>query len=415
MTPGSSGGHGLRRRTLLGSGVGAALAGSAAALTAAGPAGPVAAAAAQTSPGPRTVAFYGDRQAGVTTPPQTHTRWVALDLARGSDLADLRRVLRMWTQDLARITQGVPPLADHTPELTLDPAHLSVTVGLGRSAFARLGRLDLAPPWLRELPSFATDALQDRWSGGDVVLQIGSSSLDATARVQRALVRAAGSTTTSRWTQAGHRGPSPEPSWAAQRNAFGQVDGTVQPAVDGLDDDLLWRDASSGAWEHASTLVLRRVAMNLDTWEQLDPVAKEAAIGRRLADGAPLTGGRERTPPDLHATDADGLTVIDPSSHMARAMPREPWERFLRRPYSFELPGADDVGMLTRSQTARSAQGLLFAAYCADAHRQYVPVQRRLAEADLLNIWTVTTGSTLVAVLPGVHPGEALGERVLDG
>lgn len=292
MTPGSSGGHGLRRRTLLGSGVGAALAGSAAVLTAAGPAGPVAAAAEQTSPGSRTVAFYGDRQAGVTTPPQTHTRWVALDLARGSDLADLRRVLRMWTQDLARITQGVPPLADHTPELTLDPAHLSVTVGLGRSAFARLGRLDLAPPWLRELPSFATDALQDRWSGGDVVLQIGSSSLEATARVQRALVRAAGSTTTPRWTQAGHRGPSPEPSWATQRNAFGQVDGTVQPAVDGLDDDLLWRDASSGAWEHASTLVLRRVAMNLDTWEQLDPVAKEAAIGRRLADGArsPVAG-----------------------------------------------------------------------------------------------------------------------------
>ncbi|WP_252976238.1 hypothetical protein [Janibacter melonis] len=50
----------------------------------------------------------------MTTPPQTHTRWVALDLARGSGLADLRRVLRMWTQDLARITQGVPPLADHT-------------------------------------------------------------------------------------------------------------------------------------------------------------------------------------------------------------------------------------------------------------------------------------------------------------
>ncbi|WP_251720907.1 Dyp-type peroxidase domain-containing protein [Janibacter melonis] len=96
-------------------------------------------------------------------------------------------------------------------------------------------------------------------------------------------------------------------------------------------------------------------------------------------------------------------------------MPREPWERFLRRPYSVEVPGADDVGTLTRAQTARSAHGLLFAAYCADAHRQYVPVQRRLAEADLLNIWTVTTRSTLVAVLPGVHPGEALGERVLDG
>lgn len=409
--------RGTARRAVLGGGVGAALAGSAAALTAV--AGPARATSPSVAPrsggeGPRVVPFAGVRQAGVTTPPPAHTRWVALDLADDARLDDLRRVLRVWTEDLARVTQGVPSLADHTPELSTDPAWLTVTVGLGGSAFRRLGRTDLAPSWLCDLPDFATDELEPRWSGGDVVLQIGSMSPETTSRVQRALVRSAGDVMSSRWVQAGHRGASgAEPSWGELRNAFGQVDGTVQPALDGADDDLLWRGPESGPWEHATTLVLRRIAMNLDTWEQLDPLAKEHAIGRRLGDGAPLTGGDVRTPPDLEATDADGLTVIDPGSHMARAMPRHPWERFLRRPYSYELPGEDEVGTLRADDTPRSAHGLLFAAYCADATRQLVPVQRRLAEADLLNIWTRTIGSSVFAVLPGARDGEILGERVL--
>ena len=410
-------GLGPRRRALLGSGLGAALAGSAAALTgAASSAGGSSAGATTAAPDvPGTVPFYGPRQAGVTTPPPAHTRWVALDLTPGATLEDLRRVLRIWTEDLARATQGTSPLADHTPELTREHTRLTVTVGLGGSVFEHVGRPDLAPPWLAELPPFATDALEDRWSGGDVVLQVEATTAEATARVQRALVRAAGAVVRHRWTQAGTRPTPGAPTWRAPRNAFGQIDGTVQPALDGSDDDLLWRGPESGPWEHASTLVLRRIAMNLDTWEELDPVAKEHAIGRRLADGAPLTGGHEGSPPDLTASGPHGFTVIDPGSHMARAMPREPWERFLRRPCAYELPGRDEVGTLTARDTARSAHGLLFAAYCADAHRQLVPVQRRLAEADLLNIWTVTVGSATFALLPGVQEGESLGERVLAG
>ena len=33
---------------------------------------------------------------------------------------------------------------------------------------------------------------------------------------------------------------------------------------------------------------------------------KEEAIGRRLSDGAPLTGGDEFTAPDFEAVDANG-------------------------------------------------------------------------------------------------------------
>ena len=45
--------------------------------------------------------------------------------------------------------------------------------------------------------------------------------------------------------------------------------------------------------------------------------------------------------------------------------------------------------------------------------RQFVPVQRRLAEADLLNLWTTPIGSAVFAVLPGAQPGEVLGEALL--
>lgn len=46
--------------------------------------------------------------------------------------------------------------------------------------------------------------------------------------------------------------------------------------------------------------------------------------------------------------------------------------------------------------------------------RQLVPVQRRLAEQDLLNIWTTPVGSVVAAALPGCREGEYLGQRVLD-
>jgi dye decolorizing peroxidase len=48
-----------------------------------------------------------------------------------------------------------------------------------------------------------------------------------------------------------------------------------------------------------------------------------------------------------------------------------------------------------------------------DPVRQFVPVQQRLAELDLLNIWTTPVGSGVWAVLPGAGPGEMLGGALL--
>lgn len=48
-------------------------------------------------------------------------------------------------------------------------------------------------------------------------------------------------------------------------------------------------------------------------------------IGRRIADGAPITGGVEGTPVDLTAT-AHGLSVVPEFAHGRRARARNPDE-----------------------------------------------------------------------------------------
>ena len=57
--------------------------------------------------------------------------------------------------------------------------------------------------------------------------------------------------------------------------------------------------------------------------------------------------------------------------------------------------------------------GLIFAAYQRDPARQFVPVQRRLAEADAMNPWITTIGSAVFAMLPGVPEGGYLGQNLL--
>ena len=47
----------------------------------------------------------------------------------------LAAILRLWTSDAARFTQGEAALADTEPELAFRPARLTVTVGLGPAAF----------------------------------------------------------------------------------------------------------------------------------------------------------------------------------------------------------------------------------------------------------------------------------------
>ena len=90
---------------------------------------------------------------------------------------------------------------------------------------------------------------------------------------------------------------------------------------------------------------------------------------------------------------------------MRRARTDNPAEKFLRRPLSY------DAGIRA---DGTSNVGLLFAAYMANIEKQYLPVQQRLADLDLLNTWTTPIGSAVFAIPPGCQPGGYIGEGLLS-
>ena len=57
---------------------------------------------------------------------------------------------------------------------------------------------------------------------------------------------------------------------------------------------------------------------------------------------------------------------------------------------------------------------MIFVAFCADVAAQFVPIQRRLAEADLLNTWTAPIGSGVYLLPSAPRPGKYLGQNIVE-
>ncbi|AII11207.1 Dyp-type peroxidase [Rhodococcus opacus] len=353
--------------------------------------------------------FFGTHQAGIATPAQAHAQFVGLDLRPGARPATLIGIMKVWTDDAARLANGAPALADTEPELAAAPARLTVTIGLGPGAFAAADVVGDQPPWLRPLPAFPIDQLDDGWGQTDVLLQVCADDQMAVAHAVRVLLKNVRSLVTVRWSQHGFRhARRSHTDGTTMRNLMGQVDGTVNPDPATDFDELVWDDGAGVPWLAGGTsLVLRRIRMELDTWEEIDRSGRELIVGRTLDTGAPLTGSSENDEPDFAATDRYGIPVIPPSSHIARSQPFGDHERFHRRAYNYDdAPGP--------GQTSNS--GLIFAAYQRDVDAQFLPVQQRLAEFDALNQWTTPIGSAVYAIPPGVtSAADYLGSSLLDG
>ncbi|WP_298712448.1 Dyp-type peroxidase [Micrococcus sp. 2A] len=367
------------------------------------PGGEAARVAVSSPVGTDTVPFHGPRQAGVDTPAQTHALFLALDLEPGTDRERIGRLLRLLSDDAARLTQGRATLADTEPELAAAPARLTVTFGFGPELVRRV-KPAAVPEWLGPLPAFPEiDRLEARFSGGDLLLQICGDDRVSVAHARRMLLKVARPFAGLRWSQEGFRSArGAHPTGTTMRNLFGQVDGTANPAAETPHlDRVVWgvgaEQVGISPWiTDGTSLVLRRIDMLMDTWDELDRPAKEKTIGRTLGTGAPLTGEAEGDAPDFAALGPAGFPVIPEDSHLARARMDVPEYGMLRRGYNY-----DD---------GPTGAGLLFAAYQADVERQFVPVQRRLAESDRLNIWTRPVGSAVFAIPPGCAEGGFVGD-----
>ncbi|CAJ1498664.1 Dyp-type peroxidase [[Mycobacterium] burgundiense] len=391
----------LSRRRLLGASVLAA--GAAGTAAVAGPrlvSGAAATAASAVEP------FYGPHQAGIATVPQRYATLIAVDLRPDRrDVATLRSVMKLWTADAARLTQGLPAVADTEPELATEPARLTVTVGYGPTLFDALRLTHAKPATLRELPAFAVDRLEPRWSGGQLLVQLCGDSPLALSHAARVLLKNVRSMASVRWIQRGFRQPMhPENPGGSMRNLMGQVDGTVNLTANQF-DRFVWDDGGDQGWFAGGTImVVRRIRAELDTWDQLGRDTKELVVGRTLDSGAPLTGQHETDEPDFEAH-VGGIPVIAPNSHIARARHHTEEEQFLRRPYNYDDP--PEAGQVSDS-------GLLFLAFQRNPATQFVPVQQRISDADALNEWVTPVGSASYAMLPGVQDGEYLGQQLLD-
>lgn len=355
------------------------------------------------------VPFYGTHQAALVHPPAAHARFLTFDLREGVDASGIRRMLRVLTEDAARLAAGIPPLADSEPELAVIPASLTFLVGFGPELVRRV-KPSARPAWLEALPSFSVDQLKPALTGGDLLVAVHADDPVTVAHATRVVTRQLASYVQLRWSLDGfRRARGSDQSGRTMRNLFGQVDGTAGPKVgeEAFDRAVLGagREGVLPGWLEGGTgYVLRVIEMDLDTWDQVDRPDREKAVGRTLDTGAPLTGGSEDSPADFGARDALGLPVIPDFAHMRRARAAEVDEVIFRRGYNYETP---------QSVEAPATAGLLFEAFAADPTAQFVPIQRRLAELDMMNLWTTPIGSAVYAIPPGCQPGGYIGDTLV--
>ncbi|MFF7370099.1 iron uptake transporter deferrochelatase/peroxidase subunit [Streptomyces tricolor] len=406
--PGTSG---ISRRALIGTAGATGLA-----LGAAGGAVGYAAAPAEATPltsvGSDRAMFHGKHQPGITDGLQARGHLVAFDLAAGAGRKEAAALLRRWSATAERLMAGeAAPHGDTDVARDAGPSSLTVTFGFGHSFFGRTGLEKQRPTALDPLPAFSSDRLDRSRSDGDLWVQIGANDALVAFHALRAIQKDAGSAARVRWQMNGfNRSPGATAHPMTARNLMGQLDGTRNPKPADADFDRRIFVPASGepAWmANGSYAVVRRIRMLLDDWEKLSLPDQEAVIGRRKADGAPLSGGGETTPMDLEKADAKGEYVVPLNAHARITRPdQNGGAAMLRRPFSYH-DGIDADGT--------PDAGLLFICWQADPLRGFVPVQRKLDRGDALSKYIRHETSGLFAVPGGAAKGEYVGQRLLEG
>jgi deferrochelatase/peroxidase EfeB len=357
------------------------------------------------------VPFHGAAQAGVTTPAQDRLAFAAFDVSAGVTGAELRDLLRDWTDAASRMTAGQPvsdveaapqsPPKDTGEALGLSAANLTITFGVGPSLFDdRFGLAARRPAALVDIPQMAGDELEPDRGGGDLCIQACADDPQVAFHAVRNLRRLAQGTAVLRWFQLGFgRTSTTSSAQATPRNLMGFKDGTnnIKREDTKALDTHVWVGADTDqAWMRGGTYVVtRRIRMLLESWDRDYLADQENVFGRLKNNGAPLSRTAEFDPVPLTVKSEDGAPVIPADAHIRLAAPATNGGiRLLRRGYSY-TDGVDQV-------TGQLDAGLFFIAFQRDPRTGFIPVQRRLAASDALNEYIRHTSSAIFAVPPGV-------------
>ncbi len=367
-----------------------------------------------TDVGNRAIAFRGSTQAGIAQPvrPQAQAWVAAFDLLPGIGKADLAGLLGGWTRAGGELTLAQPRGdSDDTVVAGLGPSGLTITVGFGPSLFGQAGiPLSARPAALAPLPAFPGETLDPARSNGDLALVVAADDPMVVAHAARTLSRLANGTARVRWQQSGFntaRGAGPD--GVTGRNLMGQLDGSNNPKPTDPDFDtrvFIGPDDPTPWLRGGSYLVVRRIRMLLDNWDQIGRTAQEKAVGRRRDNGAPLSGGTEFTPADYGAKTSSGEPVIAMDAHIRLAAAAfNDGAAILRRGFSY---------------TDGDSSGLLFLAWQADPRHGFIPLQRKLIAGDALHQFLRHETSALFVAPGGIGADgaaadEYLGQRLLEG
>lgn len=277
-------------------------------------------------------------------------------------------------------------------------------MGLGPGVFdERFGLADRRPASLADIPTLPSDNLQESLTGGDLSLQACADDPQVAYHAVRDLARMARGTATVRWTVLGFGRASAGPHQSTPRNLMGFKDGTRNITTDADYDRFVWLDRDAGWMAGGSYQVVRKIRMNIETWDADVVSDQQRVFGRTKIQGAPLSGGQEHTTPDFHAKDDDGATKIDATSHIALAAHEaNGGVKILRRPYNY-TDGLNEYGQLDA--------GLLFIAYVNDPDH-FTRLQRKLGASDRLNEYVSHIGSAVFAVPPAPRKGSYIGEQL---
>jgi deferrochelatase/peroxidase EfeB len=384
-----------------------------------------------TRPGDQVVPFTGVHQAGIVTPAQDRLYFAAFHVVT-TDRSELRRVLDEWTVAAAQMTAGreagehgavggpyLAPPDDTGEALDLTAAHLTITVGVGRSLFVDtegrdrgFGLASRLPAALVDLPHFKGDDLDPSRVGGDLCVQACADDPQVAFHAVRNLARIGFGVVSLRWSQLGFgRTSSTTTDQTTPRNLFGFKDGTANVMADdiaGLDEHVWVQrgDDPAADWlTGGSYLVARRIGMHIETWDRTSLSEQELVIGRTKGTGAPLSGGGEFSEIDFAMAGRDGEPLVGHGAHVRLAHPsHNGGVRMLRRGYNF-TEGSNGLGRLDA--------GLIFIAFVRDPRTHYIPIQTAMAANDLLVEYLLHTGSGLFAVLPGVGDGGSYADALL--
>ncbi|MFC5721023.1 Dyp-type peroxidase [Streptomyces gamaensis] len=338
------------------------------------------------------VGATGPVQAGVDRPgtPQEHLGLAVFDLGSEREPSAVARLLAELGRTIGEVTGG-----RHQQMAGLAPGDVTVTVGVGPALVAGVPGVRSDLPGAAQLPRFAREQIPDAARDGDVLLQVcGSDPLVVSCAEAACSAVLAGAGAQVRWSQRGFRPPAGP---HAGRNLLGFPDGIIVPKGPEQMRREVWLDGPEPV-TGGTVAVVRRLRIDTDRFLAQPVRRQEEAIGRRRADGAPLSGGDAEAEVDLGAKTPDGRYLVPPMAHARRANPLTSGSGLmLRRSYSYRN-GPEDAG-------------LVFISFQREL-RTFVATQQRLDEGDDLMAFTTATASGTFLVLPGFDAQRPLGSAL---